>query len=561
MKAIVVRGLRFLGLVGAVYGITLLILIVDSARIAISAHSLIQDFRNNSTSEREVSDFATGLQRYSANLDSNLLLPIEILVGDNQSIRQIARTVNSLARALEDVSPLFDEKTRSNNQSDTEFLLQNSQYLEKASLEIDEALTHFDSLEFSGLLSGLNPRLVNLREQTAKYQEAYLRTSPLIPLLPDLLGDKRVRTYFIGMQNSAQGRGTGGLLGTFAIVTVDKGRISIDYVAPNTELMVHSDIPIEVPQEYRQIYQDYAKNWNGSNFSPHFPYAAENWAETWRRMTGQQVDGVISIDTYMLRALLAASGPIEVENILLSGENVIEELLSTAYSRFESDPMKRKNFLATVAKTVADRFVAGNYSRSPLIRESVSPLVENRILLYMRDARERELISRTPLSGILDDGSNNEYRLILQNIAGNKLDYYMAKEIEIMSEQCSPIRTTRVDIKVTNTADPKRDLPAYVIALRAQGFPNGKGNTQFAGIFLYGPTNSKITGVVDRDTGETYGWLYRERNRSLYSAQVYIPAGASKNFTVFFEGGEGPITSVLQPLVIPQKTRITDSCN
>lgn len=362
------------------------------------------------------------------------------------------------------------------------------------------------------------------------------------------------------MQNSAQARGTGGLLGTFALVSIDKGRMSLDYVAPNTALKVQPDIPIDVPTEYRQIYQDYAKSWNGSNFSPHFPYAAQIWAETWRRMTGQEVDGVISIDTYLLKALLEASGPVSVDGYTITSSNVIEELLSNAYRRFESDPGKRKNYLAQVASAVAERFIAGAYSKTTFLRQSIDLVLENRINIYSPYPRESRYLALTSLSGMLDDSANNEYRLVLQNIAGNKLDYYMARELTVMSEKCSPVRTTRVDFTISNTATPTERLPAYVNSLRAQGFPSGDRNTQFAGVFLYGPTDAKITGVVDIDTGATYGWVYTERKRPLYSVQVMIPAGTSKRYSVFFEGGSGPLTSVLQPLVIPQKTLIADSC-
>lgn len=277
-------------------------------------------------------------------------------------------------------------------------------------------------------------------------------------------------------------------------------------------------------------------------------------------MTNQQVDGVIAIDTYLLKALLEASGPVDLDGYLIDSKNVIEELLANAYLKFESDPQKRKNFLVDVSKTVAERFISGNYSKSTLIREAIGPILENRVLIYSRYEGEMRYLANSPLSGILEDSPNNEYRLVVQNIAGNKLDYYLDRELTILSEQCAPIRTTRVDFTVTNTADHKKRLPAYVSALRAQGYPLGNKNAQFAGLFLYGPSNSRVTGVVDADTGQTYGSIFTERSRPLYAVQVLIPAGESKSFSVFFEGGEGELSSHLQPLVIPQKTTIVDAC-
>lgn len=560
MRGFAIRIARAAGLLLLIYLVTLLFFLIDSARVANKAVGLIESVRSNESVSGELGSFAKDLERYSHSLDSPLLSPLTLLVGDTESIRKVGKVVGAGARALIVLSSLVDNEIEDVKLADTEILARDAKLIKKASKDIALAFEGFASIEFSGLLSPLNSKLGEVQAKVTRYQEVFTRTSPLLSILPDLLGNYSKRSYFIAMQNSAQGRGTGGLLGTFAILSIDKGKMSLDYVAPNTALEIQPDIPIDVPSEYRDIYRDYAKSWNGSNFSPHFPYAAQIWAETWKRMTGQEVDGVISIDTYMLRALLAASGPVDIEDYQINSENVIQELLSNAYVRFESDPERRKNYLAEVAKTVAERFISGSYSKTTLLRQIIDPILENRVNIYSPYPREAKFIALTPLSGVLDDQPNNEYRLVIQNIAGNKMDYYIARELTVMSEQCTPIRTTRVDLVVTNTADANTRLPAYVNALRAQGFPQGNQNAQFAGIFLYGPTSAKITGVIDTDTGQTYGWVYTERNRPLYSAQVMIAAGESKRISVFFEGGSGELESVLQPLVLPQKTVIADSC-
>ena len=134
------------------------------------------------------------------------------------------------------------------------------------------------------------------------------------------------------------------------------------------------------------------------------------------------------------------------------------------------------------------------------------------------------------------------------------------RTIKINSLECQPEKITRVRFKITNTANPTKRLPAYVNALRAQGFPNGNQNAQYLGVFLYGPTNSLVEKVFESGNDRNNGWVYQERNRTFYSVQMMLPAQAAKSFTVYFKGGIGPITSVLQPLVLPQKTIIKDSC-
>lgn len=551
---------KIFGLLVLVYVLTLFVFLIDSAKTALHANEAFNLIRENKSVESKIEGLAKDLNRYSRTLQSPILLPPTLLIGDVNSISKLGKSLEHASKAINRVSPLFKKNAENKRLSDIQILSRDSQLLERSSNDFQIALNKFSSVRFSGLLSPLNSPMKKVQTKVLRYKEVLNRVTPIIPILPDLLGNYSKRTYFVAMQNSAQARGTGGLLGTFAIITFHKGKIDLEYVAPNSELKINSDVPIDVPDDYRQIYKDYAKHWNLSNLSPHFPYAAQIWAETWRRMTGQKVDGVISIDTFTLRALLAAMGPIEVSGIKLDSKNVTSELLSNAYIRFESDPTSRKNYLAAVAQRVAKNFINGEYSKSVLLEEMVDPILENRIYLYSSYPNEMKYISRSPLAGILNNNPNNEYRLIIQNIAGNKLDYYLKRELNIISENCKPIRTTKVDFKITNTADPYLKLPAYVNGLRGIGFPNGNKNAQYAGIFLYGPTNSRIVGVQDSDTGETYGWIFTERNRSLYSVHTLIPAGKSKRFTVYFKGGTGKLSSVLQPLVLPQKTTIADVC-
>ena len=521
----------------------------------------VEQLKNESLNQIEVTELARNLERYSRLLDSPLLIGPYLLAGDTESIPRIGRAIGAGGRALGRLAPLLDGKTNYQKATDLERLMWNAALMQEASSDLSIFFDEFANVNFTGFLRFFNPKIEPLQAQSLRYQEVFENISPLIPILPQLLGNESKRSYFIAMQNSAQARGTGGLVGAFAIISVEKATLKIDLIAPNSVLKNPGEIPINLPKEYRDVYKFYASTWNGSNFSPHFPYAAQIWAESWRRMSGQRVDGVIALDTFFLKAVLKASGQINYRGFVVNHENVIDELLSNAYVRFESDSAMRKKYLADVAGIAARRLISGHYSTGTLLREMVDPILENRIHLYFMNPKEQKAISLSRLSGELDGGANNEYRLVVQNIAGNKLDYYISRELTIMSESCLPTRTTRVDFTITNTANPEVRLPPYVNSLRAQGFPMGLKNSQYVGAFLYGPSFSKITGVIDADTGETYGSVYKERNRPFYSVQIQVPAGASKRFTVFFEGGTGKLNQVLQPLVLPQETLIVDNCN
>ena len=56
-----------------------------------------------------------------------------------------------------------------------------------------------------------------------------------------ILGFKGQQRYLLAFQNSAEARGTGGLIGAYAIVRIDHGRISIEQSGSNIDLIIYYD--------------------------------------------------------------------------------------------------------------------------------------------------------------------------------------------------------------------------------------------------------------------------------------------------------------------------------
>jgi Protein of unknown function (DUF4012) len=544
----------------SVYLFTIILFVL---KLSYSTHALYQFIKSDDINRSQLQKSILLAEEFHENaivLNSELLMPAKFLLGERNSLTMLGDVLSAAAEVF-----ISSAENVSNVYAKREFLpFQNLNVafdeVSKSSAKIKFIFETLGELRFTGLLSPFNHLVEQQELKFEKYELAFERISPLLPVASEILGFKNKRKYFVGMQNPAQSRGTGGLLGTFAIITIDKGHISLEHVGTNSELAIQPDIPIQVPKDYLTLYGKYARSWNGSNFSPHFPYAARIWSETWRRMTGEKVDGVIAIDVFLLKSLLSNSQPVDIDGYVIDSKNVIEELLSKAYLRFESSPEKRKQYLTLVVRKIATRIIEGTFSELNLIQSLIDPLVENRIYLFLEDKSANNLLSLSPISGILDSEKNNEYRLVLQNISGNKMDYYMKRELRITSLVCSPLRLTKVDVFITNTAKRNVYLPAYVNSLRAMNYPNGNSNSQYAGIFLYGPTESTIEHVQLYDSGNSPGGVLSERNRTLFTIQTLIPANTTFKMSVTFKGGSGQITSVLQPLVIPQRTVIKDHC-
>ena len=146
----------------------------------------------------------------------------------------------------------------------------------------------------------------------------FLLLRQLIKIAPSALGSERPMKYLVVFQNSAEARGTGGIIGAYAYVQISRGKISILREGSNVDLHSLDQIPTTMPQEFENLYGSDPAIWQNSNLSPHFPYAAKIWSALWQRQFNEKPDGVIATDPEALGYVLQAIGPIT----LASGEKI-----------------------------------------------------------------------------------------------------------------------------------------------------------------------------------------------------------------------------------------------
>ena len=386
----------------------------------------------------------------------------------------------------------------------------------------------------------------------------------LLKVSPALIGVDQPKKYLIAFQNSAEARGTGGILGAYAIVESNKGSLKVIETGSNEPLYGSSleKIPIDVPDEYKRLYGENPAILQNSNLSPHFPYGAEIWLALWKKEFGQTLDGVIAIDPTALSYILRATGPITLNSgEKITSENLVAETLKDAYKRFERDNKARKAYLVDIMNATVKHLNSGDYSKLKMAQAIRDGIVANRILFYSTDQSAQKKLSQTRLGGFMSLESNNEFRTVIQNIDAGKLDYYLDREVTIESKSCENDRQTQVRIRVTNTLKTGVGLSPYVLTRADKGKPANlvSGAHRFK-VFIYGPTDAKLVSVLRENQKAELGGASVERNRPIYVADVDLAPGASEELRANFSGGVGKVTFVDQPLVMQTKINIKDRC-
>ena len=377
-------------------------------------------------------------------------------------------------------------------------------------------------------VSALSNARTQLQAQTSEITALLNNTALAAKLAPALMGADGPRTYFIGFQTNAEARGTGGLLGGFGILRFDNGRPSVDALAPNTQLD-KPFTPIDLGPEYTDLYgfSDPTTDFRNSNFSPHFPYAAQIWKSMWFQQTGQTVDGAIAIDPVALSYILGAVGPVTMaDGEVITQDNVVELTESTAYVRFPTDQAARKQYLQDIAQAVVKKITGPVTSPRGLLDALGRGVAEGRIAVWSANSEDQALLERTPLAHIVPDDAAPYASVVINNLGGNKLDYYLRRKITYSADACTgDTRNSTVSINLASTAPP--ELPDYVAAspgLAANAPINVPPGTMVTSVRLIGTKGAKLKSAFANNQRVPV-FQGTERGHPTFEVQVAIPAG------------------------------------
>ncbi len=370
-----------------------------------------------------------------------------------------------------------------------------------------------------------------LQTQISDLSELLDNTALAARLVPSMMGVDGPRSYFMGFQTNAEARGTGGLLGGFGVIRFDNGTATVERLGRNSELD-KKFAPIDLGMEFLQRYgsMNATTDFRNSNQSPHFPYAAQIWKSMWEQQSGTTVDGAISIDPVALSYILAAVGSVTMpDGETITKDNVVELTESTAYIRFGADFAGRKTYLQDVASAVVEKMTGQLDSPRQLLDALGKAVSERRIAVWSASPADQKLIEETPLAHLVPNDPAPYAAVIVNNLGGNKLDYYLTRQLEYSAEGCeSSTRKSAVTVRLTNTVTNVESLPEYVV-----------GQSGIKGQLREVPWGSDVTSVT------------------LFATKGSALAGAFVNGTKVpvFRGLErGHPTFEVQMVVLPQKT-------
>ncbi|MDJ0362597.1 DUF4012 domain-containing protein [Rhodococcus sp. H29-C3] len=504
----------------------------------------------------EASESADKAQSAASSLPFTIVAAIPVLGSPLETIVEITDVVRGLAvdvlepaaQASASISP--DNVIEGGGRVNLQSLTDAEPILAETSAAAQDLYAQAQAIEAPAYLGVVDDARVQLENQTHDLSGLLTNTYTASRIVPSMMGADGPRSYFLAFQTNAEARGTGGLLGGFGIVRADNGTARVDTLGSNRELEF-AEQPIDLGPEYTALWgpRNTTTDFRNSNASPHFPYAGQIWTSMWAEQTGEKLDGAIATDPVALGYILDATGPVTLaDGEVISGDNVVEVTLSTAYARFGEDQLARKNYLQEISQAVVSKMTTGVAPTRKLLDAVGRAGSEGRISVWSADPAEQEILAGTKVGHTLPDDPAPYANVIVNNAGGNKLDYYLTRDISYTAESCTgPTRKSTVTATLTNTVN-SDGLTQYVASTFQPGVPYGT-NESIA--YLYGTQGAKITGMKVDGVNAFSVQKGTELGRPVQAAYVTIPPGESSTVTWELEepSVSGEATVPVQPLV------------
>lgn len=550
--------------------------IVDGRKAAAAALRAARQGRSDeaaalfATAERE---FSSAYDRLASPVTApSLVIPF---VGSNvDAARTVARVGADLSRAgrllAAEVDP--DSLHFVDGRVPLETVAQVTPLIDEASRVLEASREQLAGVDRAYLVGQVDEGVRKLRTNLEGTADDAARGAAAARIAPLVLGGDAPRRYLLVVQNPAELRGTGGLVGNWGILSAADGKVrleSLERVASLNQSGDPASRVLNAPADYVERYErfDPARSWQSVNISPDFPTVAAVMTDLYAQTFGSTVDGVLAVDPHGLAALLELTGPVQIDDwpTPIGAENVVDVTLRDAYAEFARTP-ERADFLGDVARAAIDRATTGDLGAPARLGEVLGRAAhEGHISLWFEAPDEQTVSDELDISGRVPAPVGDLVMVSNTNAGANKLDYYLQRGItyDAVVTPSGDLRRAvtqgTIDVELANTVPPEGvpQIAAGPYEGATDRFVYGQNHSFLSVYTPLGLQSARADGEpVLLETG-------LELDRNVYSrvVDVFSQSGAKVEFDVtgtvrLADGGWYELTLVRQPTLRPDEVTV-----
>ncbi|MFC1711453.1 DUF4012 domain-containing protein [Patescibacteria group bacterium] len=338
--------------------------------------------------------------------------------------------------------------------------------LDKVTPKIEDVKNNLDNVNKN--LGQINPdrypkqfKNIKVREQIIAAQDmaksaavVIADAQPALQSLPAVLGYPDPREYLVIMQNDGELRPTGGFMTAYAIIKIDKGIVTAEKSDDIYSLDTKFRSKVKAPEAIAKYLLSADLNtglvpfWylRDMNLSPDFKVSMDTFKSYYDEIPGEpEVDGIIAIDTKVLKDLVTVLGPIDVPG---SGEFTVEkdprchdipqivcELEHIVDIPIPGIKRGRKDILGPVMKTILAKIFDSPSEMWPgIFKLGMEEIEQKHVLFYFNKEEEQLAAEKLNAAGRIKDFEKDYLHVNDANFGGAKSNLFVVHEADVEIE-------------------------------------------------------------------------------------------------------------------------------
>lgn len=314
-------------------------------------------------------------------------------------------------------------------------------YSDTLSASLDKMFTDVNFLQSDiNELNGFGTKIIkkNIMKHMPVIQDLKIKiyqAKNITSRLSNLLGVDSPKKYMIIFQNNMEIRPTGGFIGSFALVTFDKGKLSEivvnDVYSADGQLQGH----VEPPGPIKEHLGEAGWYMRDSNWDVDFENSAKKIEWFLDKEVNQKIDGIVSVDLNFVRKLLNITGPIRLNdyNLILDSNNLYQMVQSEVEDDFFPGSIKKASFLTALSRALITEVENFDINKHFMLLSAIyNSFEEKHVQMYIKDDFVRESLVKLGYAGKVELSQDcgirclrNSYMLVDANLGVNKANYFV----------------------------------------------------------------------------------------------------------------------------------------
>jgi len=252
-------------------------------------------------------------------------------------------------------------------------------------------------------------------------------------LLQAIMGVDKPKRFLVIFQNNAELRPTGGFIGSYALVDIDRGRVKKVEIPGGGSYDLKGSLRVRLasPRPMHLINPDW--QFQDANWFADFPTSAKKVTWFYEKSGGPTTDGVIAVNASFLEKVLELTGPVAMPEYgkTIDAQNFYFETQKAVEIEYDKTKNQPKKFIADLAPKVLERILAADQNTSLQLLAALDQSLERKDLLFwFRDETAQAKAASLGWNGAVKNTEGDYLYVVHTNIAGQKTDLVMKDDVD-----------------------------------------------------------------------------------------------------------------------------------